>query len=448
MRVRFLEQLRAPSQRYPHVILSSTRSQPLHRSLVHDLEPKGHARPVVVVEVAESVEDEDPLPSVPQLHVVVPLLLGGPGLHRMIVHVCPEADHVAVHGRDQEVHLPVASDVIGQHHGVGVFTHVHLKRAASRSIDDVQEAVMRGHNDVADRQPRPPLPSLHLQQEGKRHDRPSGLHREVLQRPTTAALEGPDVTACGGEDDIHQPVAVHVPDHRALRGEAGDVSLPDLLPLGVEHGYVVSRVRCDNLKLTVVVDVRHRHLPLNLRHGHREVVLHPSVMLDHVHEAQARSQNDLQLAVRVEVSDSGGGVDVGAVGSLVGGQVKVNVPFQLPGQSIVDHHPASHVLLGVDVHVQVLVGRGITVLLLVKVVGDGEDDLVVPVPVKVGDDGRAQHVRVNKDVAFLLGTVAGDGCRPVGSQSAIEDVPIDCQGPCEDFIVAQDHLLHVPSSPS
>jgi hypothetical protein len=77
--------------------------------------------------------------------------------------------------------------------------------------------------------------------------------------------------------------------------------MPKVVAVGVKGSDVVSAVSCDDLELTVAIQVVNRNGRLNLAHLKRKSLSHFAVAVDNINKSNTCANQYLQLAIAVKI---------------------------------------------------------------------------------------------------------------------------------------------------
>mmetsp|Transcript_82653 Transcript_82653/g.138183 ORF Transcript_82653/g.138183 Transcript_82653/m.138183 type:complete len:200 (-) Transcript_82653:766-1365(-) len=146
------------------------------------------------------------------------LSLTCPGLQRMELCLGVQEVNVAVHGTYNQVHVSIATQIIGQHHAVGILSKVYLVNACTLAIDDVHVAVMGHHYDVQTIM-RIRVIFVHfcegiveVDEQSRRINSPSSFDWKMIQRISCFAINRPDMSRAGAHHQIQSPISIDVPE--------------------------------------------------------------------------------------------------------------------------------------------------------------------------------------------------------------------------------------------
>ncbi len=79
------------------------------------------------------------------------------------------------------------------------------------------------------------------------------------------------------------------------------MTVPKVVAVGMEGSYVVSAVCCDDFELTVAIQVVDSDGRLNLAHLKRKSLSHFAVAVDNIYESNTCTDENLQLAVAIQI---------------------------------------------------------------------------------------------------------------------------------------------------
>mmetsp|Transcript_51172 Transcript_51172/g.117678 ORF Transcript_51172/g.117678 Transcript_51172/m.117678 type:complete len:347 (+) Transcript_51172:281-1321(+) len=179
-----------------------------------ELQEESGARDGSAAVPARAAANLDANEALPLPEDVAALRLRAPRALRRVRRGRLEAVEVAVHGAEQQIHLAVARQVIGEHLRVGVLPDVDLVRAAGGAVRHVHKAIEGDDDKVRrdgggrlGRQPQQAAALLEqVDDESGREDLSTRLEREGRPFAAVGAVKHVHSSGDGRHDHLHAPI--------------------------------------------------------------------------------------------------------------------------------------------------------------------------------------------------------------------------------------------------